>query len=113
TPEAFARLDALGDRLRTKANAVFKDAGERTQMTGDGSLFRLIMTDRPIRSYRDAREGASSVARLNQIHLNLLDEGHIISNAGLGCLSTPMIEADVDSFVEGLRRAVAKLFRPD
>jgi hypothetical protein len=71
------------------------------------------MTDRPIRTYRDSREGAGAVSRLNQIHMNLLDEGHIISNSGLGCLSTPMTEADVDSFVEGLGRAVAKLPRSD
>jgi glutamate-1-semialdehyde 2,1-aminomutase len=109
TPEEFARLDVLGERSRTKANAVFADHGEKAQLTGDGSLFRLVMTDAPITNYRASREGAAQVERLNQLHLNLLDEGFIISSSGLGCLSTPMDEDDVDSFVDGLMRAVRRL----
>jgi glutamate-1-semialdehyde 2,1-aminomutase len=109
TPEEYARLDALGERLRTRANAVFADLGEKAQLTGDGSLFRLIMTDAPVTNYRASREGAAQVERLNQLHLNLLDEGFIISSSGLGCLSTPMDEDDVDSFVDGLKRTVRRL----
>jgi glutamate-1-semialdehyde aminotransferase len=40
---------------------------------------------------------------------NLLEEGIIISKDGLGCLSTPMGEAEVDRFVSALERAVARL----
>lgn len=109
TPEAFARLNALGARFRDGANAIFKRRGENAQATGDASLFRIVMTDRPIVTYRDSREGAASVERLGQIHLNLLDEGFIISNSGLGCLSTPMTDADVDQALAGLERATARL----
>jgi glutamate-1-semialdehyde 2,1-aminomutase len=111
TPEIFARLDSLGDRLRAKANAVFAEYGEKAQLTGDGSLFRIVMTDSPIANYRASREGAAQVERLNQLHLNLLDEGFIVSSSGLGCLSTPMGEDDVDAFVGGLKRAVSRLTR--
>jgi glutamate-1-semialdehyde 2,1-aminomutase len=109
TPEVYARLDGLGERLRTRANAVFADFGEAAQLTGDGSLFRLMLTASPVVDYRSGREGAEQVERLGQLHLNLLDEGFIISSSGLGCLSTPMDEAEIDRFVEGLRRAVARL----
>jgi glutamate-1-semialdehyde 2,1-aminomutase len=111
TPETFARLDDLGERFRQGANAVLAEAGESAQLTGDGSLFRIIMTDRPIVDYRASREGAAQVERLAQLHLNLLDEGFIVSSSGLGCLSTPMTEAEVDQFVAGLRRAVGRLPR--
>jgi glutamate-1-semialdehyde 2,1-aminomutase len=109
TSEVFARLDALGERLRTKANAVFAEYDEKAQLTGDGSLFRIIMTDSPITNYRASREGAAQVERLSQLHLNLLDEGFIVSSSGLGSLSTPMGDAEVDAFVDGLKRAVRRL----
>jgi glutamate-1-semialdehyde aminotransferase len=44
-----------------------------------------------------------------RLHRNLLDEGVIISKEGLGCLSTPMGEVEVDQFVKALERAVARL----
>lgn len=111
TPEVYARLDLLGERLRTRANAVFAEHGEAAQLSGDGSVFRILMTDKPIVDYRDSIEGATQSARLSQLHLNLLDEGFIVSNSGLGCLSTPMSEAEVDQFVAGLSRAVERLPR--
>ena len=111
TPEVYVRLDQLGERLRTRANAVFAEHGESAQLSGDGSLFRLLMTDRPIVDYRDSLEGAAQSARLSQLHLNLLDEGFIVSNSGLGALSTPMNEDEVDQFVAGLGRALDRLPR--
>lgn len=111
TPEVYARLDLLGERLRTRANAVFAEHGEAAQLSGDGSVFRILMTDQPIVDYRDSVEGAAQSTRLSQLHLNLLDEGFIVSNSGLGCLSTPMSEAEVDQFVAGLSRAVERLPR--
>jgi glutamate-1-semialdehyde 2,1-aminomutase len=111
TPEVYARLDELGERLRARANAVFADHGEAAQLTGNGSVFRILMTDKPIVDYRDSLESAAQSARLSQLHLNLLDEGFIVSNSGLGALSTPMSESEVDQFVAGLARAVENLPR--
>ncbi len=111
TPDAYARLDVLGERLRARSNETFADHGEAAQLSGDGSLFRLLLTDRPIADYRDSIEGAAQSARLAQLHLNLLDEGLIVSNSGLGCLSTPMDKDIVDQFVSGLDRALERLPR--
>ena len=109
TPEAYARLDALGERLRSKANAAFKAAGEPGQLTGDGSLFRITHTFEPIVDYRSGMHAASLASRMSQLHMNLIEEGVIISRAGLGCLSTPMGEAEVDFFAAALERAIANL----
>lgn len=109
TPEMYTRLDALGERLRSRANAVFKAAGEPGQLTGDGSLFRVILTWDPIVDYRSGVKNASAGQRMAQLHLNLLEEGIIIDRNGLGCLSTPMAEAEVDAFVSALERAIARL----
>src|SRR5215467_13259924 len=53
TPDAFDRLEALGARLRARVSEVFRAAGVPGQVTGEGSLFRFMFTDRPLRSYRD------------------------------------------------------------
>ncbi|MDI6753688.1 MAG: aspartate aminotransferase family protein [Thermodesulfobacteriota bacterium] len=109
TSPVYARINRLGDLLRKKANEVFAAAGEPAQLTGEGSLFRLLMTDEPITDYRTSIRKAAPQERFNRLHRNLLDEGVIISKEGLACLSTPMGEAEVDQFVKALERAVAKL----
>ena len=113
TPEVYERLDALGDDLRRRSNEVFATAGEPAQLTGDGSLFRMLMTDEPIVDYRSTVRKASPPERFLELHLNLLDEGVIISKEGLAGLSTPMSAAEVDHFVEALGRAVARLPKAD
>ena len=109
TPPVYARINRLGDLMRKRANEVFAAAGEPGQLAGDGSLFRLMMTAEPIVDYRTSIRGAAPQERFNRLHLNLLNEGIIISKEGLGCLSTPMGEEEVDRFVKALERAVAKL----
>lgn len=109
TPSVYARINRLGDLLRKKANEVFAAAGEPAQVTGEGSLFRVLMTDEPIVDYRTSVRKAAPAERFNRLQRNLLDEGVIISKEGLACLSTPMGEAEVERFAEALERAVAKL----
>jgi len=109
SPLIYERLNRLGAQLRKQANEVLAAAGEGAQITGDGSLFRIVMTAEPIVDYRASLCKAAHPERFKQLHLNLLDEGVIVSKEGLGCLSTPMGEAEVDYFVSALARAVAKL----
>jgi glutamate-1-semialdehyde aminotransferase len=91
-------------------------------VVGAGSLFRVLLTDRPIRNYRDSvldaapghpsgttvPLGTPPPERLARLHLALLDEGVVIANNGLGCLSTPMTDAEVDYFVQALERAILR-----
>jgi glutamate-1-semialdehyde 2,1-aminomutase len=109
TPAEYERINALGERLRMESNRIFDRAGVPGQLTGDGSLFRVLLTKEPIVDYRSSVKNALPAARLAQLHKALLDEGVIISNTGLGCLSTPMGEAEVEAFLGALERAVATL----
>jgi glutamate-1-semialdehyde 2,1-aminomutase len=109
TPSVYTRINRLGDLLRKRTNEVFAAAGEPAQLTGEGSLFRLLMTAEPIADYRTSIRKASPQERFNRLHQNLLEEGIIISKEGLGCLSTPMGESEVDQFVNAMGRAVTKL----
>lgn len=108
TPDAVDRLNAMGARLRERVDAVFAQAGEEAQLAGDGSLFRLMLTRAHIRDYRTAVRTEQPMARMTEIHRRLMADGIIISRIGLGCLSTPMGDAEIDAFVDAVRRAVRR-----
>jgi glutamate-1-semialdehyde 2,1-aminomutase len=109
TPADFARLDRLGDRLRGEATALFRAAGVPGQVTGDGSLFLIVPVSELVESFRSLHPDAAAWTRLDRLHLLLLEEGIIVARRGLGCLSTPMGDAEVDAFLGGLERALARL----
>jgi glutamate-1-semialdehyde 2,1-aminomutase len=109
TPAAFDRLETLGDRLRVRLGEVFRAAGVPGQVTGAGSLFRLLFTDRPLRSYRDVDQAAE--ARMERLFRALLDGGVLLHTTGLGCLSTPMGEREVEEIAVATERALAVVRR--
>jgi glutamate-1-semialdehyde 2,1-aminomutase len=109
TSAEFARLDAMGRRMRDGVNAIFRSAGEKAQATGEGSLFQIVPTDQPIDAYRSIPRDAAANAWLDRMHRGLLRAGVIISSRGLGCLSTPMGEVEVDQCLAAFEQAVAGL----
>jgi len=109
TPAELARLERLGTRLRARLADAFREAGLPGQVTGDGSLFRLLFTDRPLRSYRDVDQVAEG--RMERVFYALFDAGVLLHTSGLGCLSTPMTEREVEELAGALGRALAHLRR--
>jgi glutamate-1-semialdehyde 2,1-aminomutase len=108
TPAAFERLEGLGARLRARLGEVIRGSGIAGQVTGDGSLFRLVLTDRPLRNYRDLDPADT---RLERVFQHLLDAGVFIGMNGLGCLSTPMGEPEVEAIAVALGQALGALRR--
>ena len=92
------------------ANPVSMTAGLATMraMT-EASLFRLLFTDRPLRSYRDVDQAAE--ARMERLFRALLDAGVLIHTTGLGCLSTPMGEREVEEIAAAVERALGSVGR--
>ena len=103
---AVERLNAMGKRMRNEFDAAFAEAGESAQLAGEGSLFRIMLTRDRIRDYRSSMRTAQPAARMAELHGRLLREGVIVSRIGLGCLSTPMGEAEIDTIVAALKRAL-------
>jgi glutamate-1-semialdehyde 2,1-aminomutase len=106
TRDEFARLDRLGDTLRESLAEVMD--GERVpgQITGAGSLFNIHLHDRPLRDYRSAVETPAERARRGALHRALVSNGVVISPTLFGCLSTPMGEGEVNTFVDAFGRAL-------
>jgi len=109
TPAEFDRLETLGERLRARLGEVFRAVGMPGQVTGAGSLFRLLFTDRPLRSYRDVDQAAE--ARMEGLFRALLDAGVLLHTTGLGCLSTPMRDREVEEIAAATERALASVGR--
>jgi glutamate-1-semialdehyde 2,1-aminomutase len=105
---AFDRLEALGHRLRTRLTDAFRANGIPGQVTGDASLFRLVLTDRPLRNYRDTVDAAAD-RRVERLFYLMLEAGVLLNTNGLGCLSTPMGEGEVEELASALDRALARL----
>ena len=103
----FARLNFLGERMRTGVNAIFQAGQQQAQATGDGSLFQIVPTDQPIENYRNVPTDPSANLWLDQFQSKLLETGVIISHRGLSCLSTAMDELVVDECLDAFEQAVS------
>lgn len=108
TRAEFKRLNALGDRLRMESNERFERRGVPGQVNGLGSLFRIHGTSMAFASYRDTIDRVAA-ARVLRLHALMMEEGVIVHTNGLGCLSTPMGDEEVDLFVAALDRALGRL----
>lgn len=102
TREAIGRMTQMGDDLRQRSNWVLDEAGLPFKLTGQASLFRIM----PKATQADFRSGvpdAHGEGQRRELFLRLMGQGIMISQTGLGCLSTVMTDEDATSFVEGLR----------
>src|SRR5713226_1473332 len=106
TPEAYARLDALGDRLRASVKRLLAKGKQPAQVTGIGSLFWIHWTKKRLSDYRSSRP--VDAERPLRTFMALLNDGVLLTQRGLGCCSLAMADADVDRFLEAFGRALEK-----
>jgi glutamate-1-semialdehyde 2,1-aminomutase len=65
TPEVYARMAAMADRVTTELVAVLRDAGVEASGTAIGSIFRVYLTGSPPHTYREtARDDKVKQRRL-------------------------------------------------
>jgi glutamate-1-semialdehyde 2,1-aminomutase len=106
TPEAYARLDALGDRLRGGVTRLIEGTRRKGQVTGVGSLFCLHWVTGDLTDYRSSRSKDPDASM--RVFLGLLNEGVILSQRGLGACSLAMGDDDIDRFVNALARVISR-----
>jgi len=106
TPDAYARLDALGERLRGGVARLLAGTRRKGQVTGLGSLFCLHWTTTALTDYRSSRP--KDVEAPIRVFMGLLNEGIVLTPRGLGACSLAMTDDDVDRFVNALARVLAR-----
>src|SRR5262245_16113702 len=106
TPEAYARLDALGDRLRGGVTRLLQSTRRRGQVTGVGSLFCLHWASGALTGYRSSRPKDTEAPV--RVFMGLLNEGILLTQRGLGACSLAMGDEDIDRFINALARVLAR-----
>ena len=110
TPDAYERLNGMGEYMRGALERMFRDCGIAGQVCGAGSLFLAHLTGEELIDYRSLRGFSRNSPAYGELCHAMLRRGIIISPRGLfGCLSTPMGEAEVDAFVDALRGSLQEV----
>jgi glutamate-1-semialdehyde 2,1-aminomutase len=106
TPEAYERLDALGERLRGGITRMLDGLRKKGQVTGAGSLFCLHWVTGALTDYRSSRPKDAEMPL--RVFLGLLNEGILLSQRGMGACSLAMGDDDIDRFINALARVLAR-----
>jgi glutamate-1-semialdehyde 2,1-aminomutase len=100
TPAAAVALNAMGESLRDRINALFRAHDAPLQATGLGSMLALHTTPDPIRSPEDAAKADPALKEL--LFFDLLAKGIWIARRGMMALSLPIGPAECDHLVAAL-----------
>jgi glutamate-1-semialdehyde 2,1-aminomutase len=105
TPVEVARINGLGERLRSGLRELVAASEIEATVTGYGSFAGLHLGVPDVRTYRDAAMADKGLGRM--LHLSLLLEGVYVAPRLMMCTSTAMDEATIDEVLAGFRRAIA------
>ena len=105
TRDAFARLDALGQRVRDGLSDLIEARGLGWQVAGQSSLFKLHTHPRPLVDYSATAPTKAEQASAERVHMAMLGEGIMLTPDLAGCVSTPMTDVEVDHFIAVADRA--------
>ncbi len=104
TPDAYARLDGLGERLRTRVEAAIERDGLDARINVAGSLFQIWSGDA-------VSAVATGVAGAPALFLGLLLEGFYLAPRGMGAIPAIATESDIDDLAVAIDRVLAAIQR--
>jgi glutamate-1-semialdehyde 2,1-aminomutase len=113
TPEAAHALNARGDRIRERLNAICQKAGVAFQFSGIGSMMTAHATTRPIRTAADIASSNQDAKEL--FYFDMVAAGIWIARRGFVALNIMIGDAEADRFVAAVEEFVAArkaLLRP-
>ncbi|MCC7272011.1 MAG: aspartate aminotransferase family protein [Alphaproteobacteria bacterium] len=96
-PEVAVALNARGDALRERLNAVCRAKGLPAQFTGRGSMMNIHFGWEPVRGPEGAKRTPQALRDL--FHMDLLARGIYLARRGMINLSVPMTDGDFDALV--------------
>ena len=107
TPEVYAHLDSIGQRLAQGLDQAYADAGIPCQVLQRGSVVNAYLTDRKVSDYRSFM--TSDTATTTRINLALLLKGYNLGTAPMEfMLSSPLTDKHIDGFLEALSEVLAE-----
>jgi len=109
TREQIARLEQLGEYLRTELRLLAKKHRVQLVIGGLASTISFSFGTGPLRDYRDRAVLADQRRKVGMLHRLLLDRGILIASQGLAVLSTAMDKAEADAFLAAADDSFPKL----
>src|SRR5712692_7027804 len=106
TPDVYGELNRKGARVAELLAEVFATHDVPVQVNSAGSMFALHFTDRPVVDYRGV--AGSNKTRTRDFFLGLLNHGVLMAPRGMGALSTPMAEQDIQQFIDAVDAVVTE-----
>ncbi len=110
TPDVYAHLHRLGDRLRQGLIDLFSRLEAPMQVSGVGHLFGIYWTPDEVWDYRTA--SASNHDVTTELSLSMINRGYFMSHRARGCLSAAMTEEHVDGFIDAMEASLAEIELP-
>lgn len=102
--QAVTYVNELGGLFREGAQRIFAGLGLDMRISGAGSIYNILFTNKEVRNYRDV---AAAHEELNKIlYLDLLTHGVFDAERGMFCMSTAMTAADVEFGLQALEDAL-------
>lgn len=105
TEGASEAMNARGDDLRGRMNAVLDRHGVAGVVTGRGSMLNVHFVAGPVTSPCDL--AGADAACLSLLHVELLLRGHYIASRGMMALSLPFGDSEAEGFLDAFEDAIA------
>jgi len=103
---AIDRLNELGDRLRQEARTVVANHNLDITVTGDSSMFQLHQASGPV---TDAESAAAETDAFAKLFLKTRNHRMFITPRGIGNLSVPVDDAEINEFLAVLDNSLAAI----
>ncbi|MBL4802172.1 MAG: aspartate aminotransferase family protein [Emcibacter sp.] len=107
--DAVARLNKLGEYVRSSLLEVIKIADAPACVTGTGSLFRIHLKAEAPKNYREAHPSDTEKKALSALIDALYDNGIMMIHTGAMALSTPMWHDEIDQLSEALLKSLGSI----
>jgi glutamate-1-semialdehyde 2,1-aminomutase len=109
TEPAYTRLNTTGDALRDRLRALGARYQVPMYVSGIGSMFKIHFSEGPVRCYRDTLQ--SNNIMHTALFLFGMNRGVFLSEGGRCCLSVPIGDADLGTYLDVVEEFLAALTR--
>jgi glutamate-1-semialdehyde 2,1-aminomutase len=104
-PGTYERLRILGQRLRDLLAATLREHNVAGQVLGEGPLYHVLFSHKPIRTYHDSLQAESQKHRI--FHYELLKHG-VLKSLSKGYVSLAHTDTDIEETAKAFDIAMEK-----
>lgn len=106
-PGTYERLAKIGELIRNGLREICKQIGIAAEVLGEGPLWHILFTDRPVLNFRDVTR--SDLKKLAQFQSELLSEGVYCIPKNRAFMSLAHTEEDIQRSLVAAERALIRV----